>query len=257
MQNRPSPITYRPSAIGHRTWALILHFKGSDCMAEIRVAPPPPGAAAGAKGLKPAEAPLAPTPGAPGEPEPVVVDVGTPIVTRNLPVAVLAVIAVILLLQFASSVFIPIVIAILISYSLMPSVTSLQKHGIPPSVGAGIILLLLMTLLGLGVYKLTDQVSDMVDNVPAAAKRLRERMHQPHGLSGGVVERVQRAANEVDKTANAATPATTASAGGRATVQQVEVVQPAFSLSNYLWSGSMSLVGFLGQFVLVLFLVYF
>src|SRR5262249_7531103 len=97
-----------------------------------------------------AEAPLAPTPGAPGEPEPVVVDVGTPIVTRNLPVAVLAVIAVILLLQFASSVFIPIVIAILISYSLTPAVSSLQKHRIPSSIGAGVVLALLLTLLGLG-----------------------------------------------------------------------------------------------------------
>src|SRR5262245_57009030 len=140
----------------------------------------------GTRGIQPAANPLTPTPGAPGEPPPVVVDVDAPGV-RNLPLAILAAIAVILLLQFASAVFIPIAIAILISYALSPPVTSLQRHGIPPAVGAAVVLTLLTALLGLGTYQLSDQVSDIVDQVPVAAKRLRGRMLQPHGLSGGVV----------------------------------------------------------------------
>ena len=62
--------------------------------------------------IEPAEEPLPPTPGAPGEPAPVVVDVDN-VGVRNLPLAVLAVIAVVLLLQFASPVFIPVVVAML------------------------------------------------------------------------------------------------------------------------------------------------
>jgi predicted PurR-regulated permease PerM len=170
---------------------------------------------------------------------------------------VIAVIAVILLLQFASSVFIPVVVAILISYALSPPVTSLQKHGFPPAFGAGVVLMLLMTLLGLGTYKLSGQVNDIIDQVPAAAKRIRGRMNQPNGLSGGVVERVQRAAQEVDRTASEAAPADAATPKTSGAAQKVEMVQPAFSLSNYLWSGSVTILSFFGQFVLVLFLVYF
>jgi predicted PurR-regulated permease PerM len=37
----------------------------------------------------------------------------------------------------------------------------------------------------------------------------------------------------------------------------VQVVQPAFAARDYLWAGGMGLVGLLGQFAMVLFLVYF
>ena len=209
----------------------------------------------GTRGIEPAQNPLPPTEGAPGEPPPVVVDVDAPVGIRNLPLAVLAVIAVVLLLQYAASVFIPIVIAILISYALTPSVTWLQKRGLPPAIGAGVVLLLLLALLGVGTFTLTGQVGQIIDQVPAAAHRLRTRFEQRHH-DGGVVDKVTRAAKEVDKTAAAATP-DTSTAGTTKGVTQVEIVQQPFSLSNYLWSGGMTVLNFLGQFVLVLFLVYF
>lgn len=212
----------------------------------------------GTRGIEPAANPLSPTEGAPGEAAPVVVDVDNPIGVRNLPLAVLAVIAVVLLLQYASPVFIPIIIAILISYSLTPSVTSLQKRGVPPALGAGIVLLLVLALLGLGVYKLSDQVVQIVDRVPVAAHRLRDRVSQHQRARGGMVEKVQRAAKEVDKTAAAATPdSATPVADDGSKIAQVEIVSPPFSLTSYLWAGGLTLLGFVGQFVLVLFLVYF
>jgi predicted PurR-regulated permease PerM len=209
----------------------------------------------GTRGIEPAKDPLPPTEGAPGEPPPVVVDVDAPVGIRNLPLAVLAVIAAVLLLQYASSVFIPIVIAILISYALSPLVTSLQKHGVPLAAGAAIVLMLLLGLLGVGTYTLTGQVGEIIDQVPTAAHRLRDRFDKRTLTKGTVVEKVQRAAQEVDKTAAAATPGTTAPQ--QRGVTQVEIVQQPFSLSSYLWSGSMTVLNFAGQFVLVVFLVYF
>ena len=220
---------------------------------------PPPDAVTGTRGVTPAAVPPAPQNGQGDLPAPLVVDVDAPVGVRNVPLMVIAVVAVILLLQYAAAVFIPVVLAILISYTLSPSVAALQKRGLPPAVGAGFVLLLLVLLLGLGTYKVSGQVSEIIDQVPVAAQRLRERMRQPQGLSGGVVEKVQRAAEEVDKTASAAAPDPAADTPSkRATEpQKVEIVQPTFSLSSNLWSGSMRLLGFLGQFVLVLFLVYF
>ena len=202
--------------------------------------------------------PMTPTQGAPGEAAPVVID--APVGVRNLPLAVLATVAVILLLQYASSVFIPFTIALLISYSLTPLVTSLQKHRVPPAFGAGIVLLLLLGLLGLGVYTLTGEIGQIVDQVPVAAQRVRTRLRIHQAAPGGVVDKVQKAAKEVEKTANEAAPDTTAPAPASPSspkVSQVEVVQPAFNLSSYLWSGGMTILSFLGQFVLVVFLVYF
>ena len=203
--------------------------------------------------IEPADSPITPTPGAPGEPPPVVVDVDN-IGVRNLPLAVLAVIAVILLLQFASPVFIPVVLAILISYALSPPVTSLQRRGIPPAFGAGIVLLLVLTVLGLGTYQMAGQVTQIIDQIPVAAQRVRERLQQTRGSSDGVVEKVQRAAKEVDKTAAEAAPDTSPSP---ARVTKVEVVQPTFNMMSYVWSGGMTVLSFIGQFALVLFLVYF
>jgi predicted PurR-regulated permease PerM len=194
--------------------------------------------------------PLSPTQGAPDEPAPVVI---APVGIENLPLTVLAVIAVVLLLQFASSVFIPFVIAILISYSLNPAVTSLQKHGVAPAIGAGLVLLMLLALIGIGTYKLTGQVGQIIDQVPAAAHRIRARMRTEQTARGGVVDKMQRAAKAVEKTANEATPDT----AGAVDVQQVSVVQPGFSLSSYVWSGGMTALNVMGQFVLIVFLVYF
>jgi predicted PurR-regulated permease PerM len=204
------------------------------------------------RGVHPAHDPLPPTEGAPNEPAPVVVD--APVGVQNVPLTVLAVIAVILLLQFASVVFIPIVIALLISYSLSPAVTSLQKRGVPTTIGSAIVVALLLALLGVGAYTLTGQVGHIIDEVPAAAQRIRTRIRENHAQHGGVVDKVQRAAKEVEKTANEAAPG---GSGGGSGVPQVQVVQSSFSLSNYLWSGSMTVLNVLGQFVLIVFLVYF
>jgi predicted PurR-regulated permease PerM len=195
--------------------------------------------------------PLTPTPGAPGEPPPVVVR--APVDIRNLSLSVLAVIAVILLLQYAQSVFIPIVLAILISYSLDPAVAGLAKYRIRRSIGAAIVLAAVLGVLGLGVYKLSDQFGQIVNQVPAAAQRIRERVRAHRAQRGGVVERMQQAAKEVEKTANEASP-TEATPGG---VQRVQVVEPSFSLGDYVWSGGMNLISFSGQVVLVVFLAYF
>jgi predicted PurR-regulated permease PerM len=204
------------------------------------------------RGIEPAPHPLSPTEGAPNEPAPVVVD--APVGVQNLPLNILAVVAVILILQYASVVLIPIVIAMLISYTLSPAVMTLQKRGVPAPIGSAVVLTLLLALLGLGVYTLTGQVGQIIDNVPVAAQRIRTRIKEHQADKGGVVDKMQRAAKEVEKTANEATPDAPKPDGK---VTQVEVVQPNFSLSNYLWSGSMTALNVMGQFVLIVFLVYF
>jgi len=185
------------------------------------------------------------------------------IVVRNLAMTVLACLAVVLLLQYAQSVLVPIVIGILISYGLTPFVGGLQRLRVPRAVGAAVAVILVVSGLGLGVYTLSDQAMAIVSDVPQAAQRIRERVRAHRGGKGGALEKVQQAATEIDRAAQEAARPTTAEkamaaqAKADTDVQKVEIVEPPFRASDYLWSGGVGLLGFAGQFVLVLFLVYF
>ncbi|MFL6278828.1 MAG: AI-2E family transporter [Vicinamibacterales bacterium] len=181
------------------------------------------------------------------------------IVVRNLALTIVAALAVILILQYAQSVLVPIVLGVLISYGLAPFVAALQRLHIPRAFGAGLAVTLLVGAIGLGLYTLSDQAMAIVSEVPAAAQRIRERVRTHRRTTGGALEKVQRAATEIDRAAQEASSPTAPPASNPrrdTAVQQVEVVQP-FRATDYLWSGSVGLLGFAGQSVLVLFLVYF
>ncbi len=181
----------------------------------------------------------------------------------GLTLNVLTVIAVVLMLQYAQSVLVPIVLGVLISYGLAPLVRGLERARIARSIGAAVAVSLLVGALGLGVYTLTDQAMAIVANVPPAAQRVRDRLRANRHAQGGALQQVQKAATEIDKAAQEAAAPTAAEqemarrVKEQTGVQKVEVVSPAFRASDYLWSGGVGLIGFAGQFVLVLFLVYF
>jgi predicted PurR-regulated permease PerM len=176
-----------------------------------------------------------------------------PLDARATALVVLAVLATILMLQLAQQVLIPIVVGILISYVLAPGVASLERRGIPRVAGAFAAIALLCGALGLGVYTLTDEAMAIVENVPRAARRLADRVQARGGEPDGALEKVQEAAKEVERAAEQATDPRPAPRG----VQRVQVVEPAFAARDYLWAGGVGLVAFLGQFAMVLFLVFF
>lgn len=185
---------------------------------------------------------------------PVVIEM--PVDVRSLTITVIAVIGTILMLQYARPVLIPIVIGVLISYVLAPAVTSLANRGIHRAIGAFLILGLICGAIGWGAYTLSDDIVDIIDDVPVAAERLRQRFDGPRPAAPneqGLLERVQEAAEKIDKTAADASDPVPVTRG----VQRVEVIEPPFRATDYLWSGGRGLISFLGQAAVVLFLVYF
>jgi predicted PurR-regulated permease PerM len=187
------------------------------------------------------------------EPQPLIIRM--PVDVRSLTITVIAVIGTILMLQYARPVLIPIVIGVLISYVLGPAVTSLAKRGIPRAVGAFVIIAMICGSLGFGAYTLSDEVVDIIDDIPQAAERFQRRFDRrtQRPTEQGLLERVQEAAEKLDKTAAEAAEPAPVTQG----VQPVQVVDPPFSATDYLWSGGRGAVSFLGQFAIVLFLVYF
>jgi predicted PurR-regulated permease PerM len=186
----------------------------------------------------------------PADAAPVAADV--PMNVRNIALTTLATIAAVLMLQYTQSVLIPIVIGILIAYALDPFVTGLARLAVPRSIGAAIVLVFLVGAIGIGVYSLTDQAMEIVSRIPQAAERVRDRVRSNRHQAGAIQE-VQRAATALEKTATEASSKTPAPDG----VTKVQVVQPAFQASKYLYWGGMGLLGATGQAAVIIFLVYF
>ena len=175
---------------------------------------------------------------------------------RNAQLTVLAVLAVIIVVQYSQPVLIPIVIGVLISYVLGPMVDSLARRGLPRWIGAALVLTLVCGGLGFSGYKLAPQIMAIVEEVPNASRRLLDRVRATRRTSdAGTLEKVQRAATEIDRAAAAAADPEPAPAPSG--VQRVQIVEPAFRTMDYLWAGGKNVLGFLGQFAIVLFLVFF
>lgn len=179
--------------------------------------------------------------------------IATPVDVRSVTLSVLAVIAAILMLQYAQPVLIPVVVAVLISYVLGPAVDSMARHGIPRGIGATLVIVLLCGALGVGVFTLTGQTMAIVEKVPEAAQRMASRMERRGRAPAGAIEKVQEAAKEVQAAAEKASEPPPVAKG----VTRVQVVEPAFAAREYLWAGGMGLVALAGQAAMVLFLVFF
>jgi predicted PurR-regulated permease PerM len=174
---------------------------------------------------------------------------------HSVELTVIAVIGVILILRYAQPVLIPIVIGVLISYVLAPLVDSLARRGVSRWIGAALVIALLCGGLGYSGYKLAPQILSIVDDMPTATRRLLERgkLSPVRQRDEGALEKMQRAATEIDKAAAAAAEPAPTQRG----VTRVQIVEPAFSATDYLRAGGKNVLGFLGQFSMVLFLVFF
>lgn len=186
------------------------------------------------------------------EQEPILIRM--PVDVRSVALTAISVLAVIAALRWAEPVLIPIVLAILVSYVLAPAVRSLAKRRIPRALGAFLVIAAVCAGLGYGGYALSDDAVAIVDDLPRAAQKLRTRLDAKRAPQDAtLLDRVQSAATEIDKTAAEASDAAPARRG----VTRVQIVPPPFSASEYLWASGRGVASFLGQFAMVLFLVYF
>ena len=178
----------------------------------------------------------------------------TPVDVRNVALTTVAVLGGIAILRWAEPVLIPVVLGILLSYVLSPLVRSMAKRGIPPALGAFVVIALVCGAGGFATYTLADDAVNIVQDLPRAAERIRVRMNERgHPQDPGLLEKMQNAASQIDKTAAKATEAPPAPGG----VTRVQVVPAPFNASEYLWASGRGVIRFLGQLAMVLFLVYF
>ncbi len=175
-----------------------------------------------------------------------------PVDIRSAALTVLAALAIVLVLQYAQAMIIPIVLSVLISYALEPIVAWMERRRVPRALGAAVVLVSLVGSSGWLLYGLRFQASAIVGQLPQAAKRLRQSMENDRPTAATAIQQVQKAATELEKAAAAAAPPPPPSG-----VQRVQVEAPPINVSDYVMWGSIGVVAAAGQFVLILFLVYF
>ncbi len=182
------------------------------------------------------------------EPNPLAVD------ARGMALTVLAAAAAILLLRYMQQVLIPFVLAGLVFYALDPIVDRLQRFRVPRALGAGLTILLVVGGVGTTAYRLQDDAISVIEELPAAAREIRERFTAAPSEEPTALEKVQDAARELEQTAAAAS---TPSAPPPRGVERVQIEEPAFRASDYVWWTSIGAVVLLTQATFILFLAYF
>jgi predicted PurR-regulated permease PerM len=79
---------------------------------------------------------------------------------------------------FARIVLLPVVLALLFSLLLSPLVGGLRRLHIPHRLGAGLVVLALMGLLGGSVYMLIDPAAAWIDQAPSTLARIEDKVRQ-------------------------------------------------------------------------------
>jgi len=193
--------------------------------------------------------PEVPTPGAPAEEagvveQPDLARLGQAlrdrIEVRSIAINGLFVLALLYTLYFARSFLLPIVLAVLLDFLLSPVIRTLKRARIPEPLGAALVVLGLLGVVGIGGYSLTDPARAWIAKAPASLAKVETRLRD-----------LRKPVEQVTKTAEQVEAATEVEKGGP---QEVVVRGPR--LSERLFGTTQSLLaGALETVILLYFLL--
>jgi predicted PurR-regulated permease PerM len=171
----------------------------------------------------------------------------------NLPLIIVATVASVFALHWAQRFFIPLILGILVAYTLNPVVSWMERHHIHRILGSTLVMIALLCVSALALMSLRDQVQGILDRVPEAASKLsatlRDIADQPNAM-----QKMQAAARELERATNQAADGSTEH---KKPPTRVVVDEPKFKLVDLLWTGSMGMFGIMGETVMLVLLVLF
>lgn len=177
-----------------------------------------------------------------------------PVDVRSASTALIAILLCIYALHWAAAVAVPLLLSLMFSYALSPAVDRLERVRIPRALGAAVIVIGVVGGLGWATYVLADDATQLVESLPTAAQKLRSSLRGRVSTGPGALDKVQKAATELEKAADENSAAHLPSPKG---VTQVQVVHSKFNIQDYLLSGTMGLIAMAGQTAVVFMLTYF
>lgn len=177
-----------------------------------------------------------------------------PVDARGLALGILATIALVFALNWMQTFLVPLLLGILLAYTLNPLVVWLERIKIPRVLGTGIVMLTVVCTLVLGTYSLRGQMQTILAQLPDAASKLSAGFANMRDDPSGNMQKMQTAVGAVEKATNqiAGNPP-----GPKQRTTHVVIDTPGFKLGNFMWAGSMGALGFIGQAAIVISLTFF
>ncbi len=140
---------------------------------------------------------------------------------------VIAIVVAIAAISIAEPFLVPVVAGTLLSYTLQPLVTLLERVHVPRIAGAGFVLLMLVALMSAAIYAIRDDVNDAVAKMPVAARKVRQVAAEAARGPAGPVSNIKAVAVELDRAASEAT--------GKAPAAQAQAATPGVTGQIQAW----------------------
>jgi len=145
--------------------------------------------------------------------------------------------------------FIPLLLSLFLNYALSPVVGRLASWGVPRVLGAALVILAFSAAIAGAIYRVGSDAGDVIQEIPSAVQRLRLALTHAQQDHTNALEHVQRTASELQKLAEAASPA--------AARPKAPAAGPGLDFSSMLLIGTSNIAIALGQLGSALFLAFF
>ncbi len=176
-----------------------------------------------------------------------------PVDLRSVSLLLIATLASLFVLQWASAIFIPVMVGVLSSYALSPIVNWLELRRVPRALSAALLIFGILSGVGYVAYSLSDDANKLVESLPAAATKLRDSIRSSRAHTGSTFTTMQNAAAQIEQVAEETTRTAPPTRG----VQRVQIVKSRFNIKDHLLSGTMGLLATLGQIGTVALITFF
>ncbi|WP_099760046.1 MULTISPECIES: AI-2E family transporter [unclassified Janthinobacterium] len=168
---------------------------------------------------------------------------------RGLALGIIATVSFIYALQWAQKFLIPVIFGIFIAYTLNPVVAWLEKLRLPRAIGTTIVTALILFGSVVVIDRVQGEFESIVEELPAATQKLSRLIAENTGGKNSTFQKMQAVANAIEQVA--------AGAEARRNNRRAAAEAPNFKIMDWVWAGSLGLVGFLSQATMVIFLVFF
>jgi predicted PurR-regulated permease PerM len=150
----------------------------------------------------------------------------------------------------AQAIFIPIVLALLVSYALQPVHRLFVRLGLPRMMAAALSIVLTMAAIGGPAFAMRAQADAFIQRLPDVARRARAEFRDGTGATSAMTH-VEQAAHEI--TGGISEPSTPGQRG----VTRIQVEPTPFSVRQMLWRSTGGLFAMAGQALVVVVLTFY
>ena len=170
---------------------------------------------------------------------------------RGLALGIIASVSFIFAIQWAQKFLAPLILGIFISYTLNPVVNALMRIKIPRFIAVSLVTLSLLFGAGSVAITLQGEFVSIMNKLPAVTQKLTRILAQASNGQPSTLQQVQKAATDIVTATNVETEPS------RASKKTTSNEAPKVKVMDWVWAGSLGVLGFIGQATMVIFLVFF